>query len=188
MELRKEIEILLESLKGLGLERGEIEQELNYSENYIDQVLSKGGNRRFLIQLKKLKNEVLQKPIQQSHGTEVSTTAIQGQPLSAGSVKIDLQDYIDLLKYQKEQAEKEKAEYLAIIKENLTALAINSSRSLEDLSTVIRILRSDDGVIMDNQDEQAGREPGESSTKAGRIEISSAIREKEMGKPAVKRR
>lgn len=38
-----------------------------------------------------------------------------GQPLSAARVKIDLQDYIELLAAQKEKAEKEKEEYLALI-------------------------------------------------------------------------
>lgn len=61
MEIKEEIEIILESLKKAGYERGAIEKELEYSVNYIDQVLSKGGNKRFLKAIKKFKNQILQK-------------------------------------------------------------------------------------------------------------------------------
>lgn len=115
------------------------------------------------------------------HGTDVSGIVMHGQRLSADTVNITLQDYIDLLKNQN-------AEYLSIIKDSLSALVVNSTRSLDDLATVKRILRSDDGVIMDNQDRQAGREPGESATKAGKIEIAAAQQEQGMGKKKGSRR
>src|ERR1700744_400647 len=38
---------LLQELKDLGKDRRTIETELKYSPNYIDQALSKGGNKRF---------------------------------------------------------------------------------------------------------------------------------------------
>lgn len=61
MEFKKEIEITLETLKDKGYDRAVIEQELNYSENYIDQVLAKGGNSRFAKAIKKFLADVLQK-------------------------------------------------------------------------------------------------------------------------------
>lgn len=64
MVLKKEIELLLEKLKEAGYDRGRIEKELNYSENYIDQTLSKGGNKRFLDALRGFASRVLQNPIQ----------------------------------------------------------------------------------------------------------------------------
>lgn len=48
MDIKKEIELLLESLRELGKERREIEKDLKYSRNYIDQNLSKGGTKKFL--------------------------------------------------------------------------------------------------------------------------------------------
>lgn len=63
MNYKKEIETLLETLKELGISRGKIEQELDYADNYIDQVLSKGGNRKFWLRLKNYTNEMLQKEI-----------------------------------------------------------------------------------------------------------------------------
>jgi hypothetical protein len=64
MELKKEIELLLEKLKEVGYNRGRIEKELGYSDNYINQTLSKGGNKRFLVALHRLQSNVLQNPIQ----------------------------------------------------------------------------------------------------------------------------
>jgi hypothetical protein len=48
MDLKKEIEIRLKSLKEKGLSRRNIEEKLKYRENYIDQSLSKGGSVRLL--------------------------------------------------------------------------------------------------------------------------------------------
>ncbi|RYY50461.1 MAG: S24 family peptidase [Chitinophagaceae bacterium] len=51
----KEITIkLLEQLKTLGWSRRRIEEELGYSDKYIDQALSKGGNERLATSLKQL--------------------------------------------------------------------------------------------------------------------------------------
>jgi hypothetical protein len=60
MDYKKEIESLLEGLKAKGVSRAIIEEDLGYSENYIDQTLSKGGNKKFL---QSLKRYVLQKAI-----------------------------------------------------------------------------------------------------------------------------
>lgn len=53
MNFKKEIEMLLISLKKLNIDRRMIERDLDYRENYIDQLLSKGGNKLFLKRLKK---------------------------------------------------------------------------------------------------------------------------------------
>lgn len=64
MEFKKEIEVTLERLKNLGFSRDKIEEELEYSENYIDQTLARGGNKRFLKALTDLEKRLLQKAIQ----------------------------------------------------------------------------------------------------------------------------
>lgn len=46
MSYKSEIVYLLESLKKKGYTRARIESDLGYSENYIDQILSKGGNKK----------------------------------------------------------------------------------------------------------------------------------------------
>lgn len=60
MELKKEIEKLLNQLKDLGYGRDEIEKEYEYSDNYISQALSRGGNTKLLTNLKKLHSKALQ--------------------------------------------------------------------------------------------------------------------------------
>jgi hypothetical protein len=65
MELKKEIESLLIALKSKGYDRRKIEQALDYSEHYIDQQVSRGGNTRLLNALKKLNASVLQIAIPQ---------------------------------------------------------------------------------------------------------------------------
>lgn len=70
-------------------------------------------------------------------------------------------------------AEKEKERLLTIIERNLTALLSNSNTTLDRLSLVETIIRSDDTVIMDNQDRLSGNEVGKSSTEAGNRQIAA---------------
>lgn len=53
MIIKERIEKLLNDLKKLGLDRRTIEREMGYDENYLDQVLSRGGNKRFLATLER---------------------------------------------------------------------------------------------------------------------------------------
>lgn len=56
--IRKQIEKILDDLKSAGYSRRDIEKELTKSENYIDQILSKGGNNKFLNELKRFKKSL----------------------------------------------------------------------------------------------------------------------------------
>lgn len=66
MKTKEQIEKLLISLKNKGIDRRSIEKDLDYREFYIDQLLSKGGNVKFLKRLEKYNiertNENGQKP------------------------------------------------------------------------------------------------------------------------------
>lgn len=53
MDIKTNIENLLNDLKRMGKDRRTIETELKYSTFYIDQLLSKGGNTRFYNALKR---------------------------------------------------------------------------------------------------------------------------------------
>lgn len=68
MEFKDEIILLLSELKALGVERSTIEADLDYSENYIDQQLAKGGNARFLQRLRRYRNALV-------HGVAKSNTS-----------------------------------------------------------------------------------------------------------------
>ena len=50
---RKEIEELILQLNSIGIDRRAIEADLDYSEFYLDQILSKGGNEKILKRLQK---------------------------------------------------------------------------------------------------------------------------------------
>jgi hypothetical protein len=52
VSIKTDIEALLKELKQQGKDRRTIERELSYSDHYIDQLLSKGGNKRFYGALK----------------------------------------------------------------------------------------------------------------------------------------
>lgn len=48
MDFKENTKKLLNDLKKIGLSRRQIEREMGYDEKYIDQVLSRGGNEKFL--------------------------------------------------------------------------------------------------------------------------------------------
>jgi hypothetical protein len=68
MDYRKEIEKLLQHLKNEGWSRAAIEQDRGYAANYIDQMLSKGGNAKFLKSLQDLLNRILLQKAMPAHG------------------------------------------------------------------------------------------------------------------------
>jgi hypothetical protein len=52
MDYKRELQVLLDTLSAKGVTRDIIEKDLRYSENYIDKVLSKGGNSRVYTKVK----------------------------------------------------------------------------------------------------------------------------------------
>lgn len=63
MDFKKEIEKLLLKLKNAGIDRRKIELDLHYKAFYIDQIISKGGNKKFYDRL----NEYYTKGIEKSN-------------------------------------------------------------------------------------------------------------------------
>lgn len=58
MDFQKEIKILLSQLKKVGFDRRQIEEKLHYSDKYLDQAISKGGNEKLLFALQELHKSV----------------------------------------------------------------------------------------------------------------------------------
>jgi hypothetical protein len=91
MKYKEEILKALEDLKEFNLARRQIEKELKYSDKYIDQQLSKGGNEKLLNGLKQLlEKKRLHKPT--SVGSErnlhsPSETASEGPDTSKGFIE-----------------------------------------------------------------------------------------------------
>lgn len=125
-------------------------------------------------------------PPKKSSKNEKSVEAI----LDASTVKVTLQDYIDLLVSinRKEEArekellsiikelaasQKSISETLAPIKEKTEEILTNSNTTLDRLSLVETIVRSDDTVIMNNQDRLSGNEVGISAKEAGSRQLAA---------------
>jgi hypothetical protein len=110
MSIKKEIELLLESLKKIGIERGEIEEAIGYSENYIDQTLSRGGNKKVLGAIK-LYAQVLQKTIRRHKSNSMvnedpeSYTANPNYDKLINQILSDRQIIINLHEARSKQAE-----------------------------------------------------------------------------------
>jgi transcriptional regulator with XRE-family HTH domain len=130
---------------------------------------------------------------EKEHGTQVS-----GLVLSGGRVLVEAKDltasYERILeekearrieaKERAERAEKENDRLLTIIENNLTALLTNSGVALDRLSLVETIIRSDDTVIMNNQDLQNGKKVGTSAKEAGSRQLAADKRRKGKGNQA----
>lgn len=121
--------------------------------------------------------------------------------LDTSTVKVTLQDYIDLLKamnYKEEERGKELisiikelaagqkaiSETLQPIKEKTEELLTNSNTALDRLSLVETIIRSDDTVIMNNQDLRSGKKVGTSAKEAGSRQLAADKMRKGKGKKA----
>lgn len=104
MNVKEEIELILESLKKLGINRRDIEKELNYSENYIDQILSKGGNEKFLGILK-LYAEKLLPPEPKSMVNEELILYTKDYDKLINQILLDRNVIIDLHEERSKQAE-----------------------------------------------------------------------------------
>lgn len=75
-------------------------------------------------------------------------------------------------------------EVLKPIKEKTEEILINSNTTLDRLSLVETIIRSDDTVIMNNQDRQIGYEVGKSAKEAGSRQLAADKMRKGKGNQA----
>lgn len=139
MPFKKEIEELLDKIKGLGFDRRTIETRLEYSENYIDQLLSKGGNKKFLSRLQKLEKEILQKQgdkgehnNEDSPGRGLSNSYIEKYLASLERENQFLKEKYDDLKKQNDKVLNE----IEVVKSNLIA-SIQNQASLSTLGELI---------------------------------------------------
>jgi hypothetical protein len=89
-----------------------------------------------------------------------------------------MQKQNQLMEMQNKILETQKEDLIDKVKE----IHANSKSALSYLQVILRATRADDGVIMDNQDEQAGREAGSSARQAGNLEIAAAQQEQQTDK------
>lgn len=81
-----------------------------------------------------------------------------------------MQKQNQLMEMQNKILAEQKEDLIDKVKE----IHLNSKDTISYLQAILRVNRADDAVIMDNQDEQAGREVGSSARQAGNLEIAAA--------------
>lgn len=108
MDFKEPMILLLKWLEEEGLNRSAVEKKLGYSENYLVQQLSKGGNRRIMRALE----DLLEKARKDNAMKEVDPNAA----LPSGNLKVTLNDYFELMKEHAAMA-KQHAEVMSRIVE-----------------------------------------------------------------------
>lgn len=186
MELKNEIELVLESLKSKGYDRTKIEEDLGYSDNYIDQVLSKGGNKRFLRAISALRDRILQNATQNNSTQNVNEAWVlsMNDPLPWGDFQITMRDYFNLLYDKARKAEEREREYLEIIKSKLISIDASSKEIADDIDALTKEVQAEHRAIMDSIDIAAKQPIGTTSAAADRIEIASQQERLSKGKHA----
>jgi hypothetical protein len=107
MDIKQKIELLLERLKNAGIDRRTIEKALDYSENYIDQILSRGPYEKFLGKLELYAQSILPQDQQPSEFTEPFEHELRKKWTS----EIDVSRLINVLLEEKDRAIKKAEEY-----------------------------------------------------------------------------
>jgi transcriptional regulator with XRE-family HTH domain len=156
-----------------------VAKALGFDENYFfvtteEPAKEEQGNDEYLVNQNNTNNE--------KHGAHVPGVILNGQAILVEAKELTA-SYERILeekearrieaKERAERAEKETDKLLAIIEKNLTALLTNSNATLDRLSLVETIIRSDDTVILNNQDLQNGKKVGTSSKEAGNRQLAA---------------
>lgn len=166
--------ISLDDLKNKFLEAKDVKINLKM----VDKV--KGGNEA---------NTIVSEP-EVEYKTEPRNTAdflagrLAEKDLTMTQVEKRIQDAFAFAQKMEDyylDSKKEKDRLLKIIEDNLTALLTNSNTTLDRLSVVETIVRSDDTVIMNNQDLMSGKEVGTSAKEAGSRQLAADKRRKGKG-------
>jgi hypothetical protein len=113
MDFKKEIESILKELKEAGIDRNRIVKDLGYSKNYIDQVLSKGGNKKFLGKLNSYAKKVLPNAVsnkQDQYPSIDNTDSVEPELRKKWTSEIDVSSLIKTLLEEKDHAIKKAEE------------------------------------------------------------------------------
>lgn len=108
MDNKQKAELLLEKLKNAGIDRRTIEKALRYSENYIDQILSRGPYEKFLGKLELYAQNILPQDQQPS---EFNTYSSEHELRKKWTSEIDVSGLINVLLDEKDRAIKKSEEY-----------------------------------------------------------------------------
>lgn len=185
MEIKKEIEEVLDSLKAAGFDRGRIEEDMGYSENYIDQTLSKGGNKKFLRAMIYYRMAMLQNPIPPKNNIDDKERLIQ----QIEARRKDAEVMAKKMEQHYEDSKAEKAELFVALKETrqtINELLKPMVTSLKEIPPVLdAILRNSsehDREIMTTLDHLVGNTPGTLQKEAGKRILKHALEQQKKDK------
>jgi hypothetical protein len=188
MVYKKQIEEVLDSLKAAGFDRGKIEEDMDYSVNYIDQVLSKGGNKKFLKAMLIYRMAMLQNPISKNNGADDKERLIQ----QIESRRKDAELMAEKMERHYEDAKADKGklfEQLSSLQITINEVLKPMAASLKDippvLDTIARNSHEHDKEIMKALDHLVGNSPGTLEKESGKRILKGALERQKTGKGEV---
>jgi transcriptional regulator with XRE-family HTH domain len=141
MNVKQEIELLLEELKNAGIDRSTIEEDLGYSKNYITQSLSRKVSPRILIALRIYAHNIFYNT-QDQQLSMVNADTDEYEAKAKWEIKTEalinaiFEEKDRAIKKAEEYAKKMEAQYQDVVKENLKLLDIISNLSKEKSGNV----------------------------------------------------
>lgn len=187
MEYKKQIEEVLDSLKAAGFDRAQIEEDMGYSENYIDQTLSKGGNKKFLKAMVIYRMAMLQNPIQRPAVIDDKERLIQ----QIEARRKDAEAMASKMEQHYEDSKTEKAELFVALKETrqtinelLKPMVVSLREIPPVLDLIVRNSNEHDKEIMKALDHLVGNAPGTLEKESGKRILKGAVEQQQKGKKA----
>jgi hypothetical protein len=163
---------------------GEIANDIGYARAYFTNQVSIGTNKNLLHLLREkygLDNEQIVRNEEAPLSRVNEDPAEYNTVLPMGDHKVTLADYIELLKEKAREAKERERELMSLLKGDIARLKTNSKTILDDLSQVVRMVRSDDMSMMDSLDRIEGREPGRTRQEAGIVERAYEAEDEDNG-------
>jgi regulator of replication initiation timing len=188
MDYKKQIEEVLDSLKAAGFDRSRIEEDMDYSVNYIDQVLSKGGNKKFLKAMIIYRMAMLQNPTSKSNTSDDKERLIQ----QIESRRKDAEQMAEKMERHYEDAKADKSklfDQLSSLQNTINDVLKPMAASLKDIPPVLEVIvrnsAEHDREIMKALDRLEGNVPGTLEQESGKRILKGALERQKKGKADV---
>lgn len=188
MDYKKQIEEVLESLKMAGFDRGKIESDMEYSVNYIDQVLAKGGNKKFLKAMIIYRMAMLQNPISENNTSNENDRLIQqieSRRRDAEKMAEKMEQHYEDAKADKSRLFDQLSSLQTTINEVLKPMAASLKEIPPVLDTIVRNSNEHDKEIMKALDHLVGNTPGTLAKESGKRILKDVMEQQKTGKVEV---
>jgi hypothetical protein len=168
-----------------GFDRGKIESDMEYSVNYIDQVLAKGGNKKFLKAMIIYRMAMLQNPISKNNTHEENDRLIQqmeGRRRDAERMAEKMERHYEDAKADKSRLFDHLSSLQTTINEVLKPMAASLKEIPPVLDTIVRNSNEHDKEIMKALDHLVGNAPGTLAKESGKRILKGAMEQQKTGK------